>query len=353
MTTPDGWVTRELHGLRYRCLEDCGFCCTFTAEANDHELLRLRSKFPKLPVTRSEGMTLLGLQGGCGACTLLKERKCTAYEERPAHCRYFPFHVYFGRRTEVYVNRCCRGVEVAPGGDLAAKFKAQVQDLASPFRLRREQEKADKVRATFERNARAAGVWGDVDVEIARLLERGASWFDPATWPATPTGADDEAGSPGEAWQVALAPFGLDDAVARPFHLAADLQWLGFQGGAAGVTAQHLGENGTLVPFQELDRFDEWPELPEKVREGLFSVIARLATRDLLAGSIYHMVDDTAYKIAVRDAAEIRFADMAAALALRADILHRLGIPWDQVPAEAERFYDSAFLDHPTIGGWL
>ncbi|MEA3136681.1 MAG: hypothetical protein QOC71_962, partial [Thermoplasmata archaeon] len=36
-----------------------------------------------------------------------------------------------------------------------------------------------------------------------------------------------------------------------------------------------------------------------------------------------------------------------------AEILHRMGIPWDLVPAEAARFYDSAFLDHPTIGGWL
>jgi hypothetical protein len=64
-------------------------------------------------------------------------------------------------------------------------------------------------------------------------------------------------------------------------------------------------------------------------------------------------VDDTGYEIGVADAAEVRFADLAAGLAVRADILRRLGVPWEQVAGEAERFYDSAFLDHPTIGGWL
>jgi len=349
----EGLETHELTGVAYRCLEGCGFCCTFTAQVSDAELVRLRSKFPALPVTRTEGTTLLGLQGGCGACTLLKDRKCTAYDERPAHCRYFPFHVYFGRRMEAYVNRCCRGVEVSPAGDLRAEFEGQVLAIAPPFRLRKEQEKATKVHAAFERKARAAGVWGDVDAEITRMLARGPAWFDPSTWPPTPTGADDEAGSPGEAWQVALAPFGAEDAVARPFHLPADLQWLGFQGGAEGIVAQHLADGGQLAPFQDLGSFPGWPDLPAAVRDGLFAVIARLATRDLLAGSIYHLVDDTDYAIGVTDATEVRFADMAAALAVRADILHRLGVPWEAVPAEAERFYDSAFLDHPTIGGWL
>ncbi len=347
------WNRAELSGLAYRCLEDCGFCCTFTAEVTSPELTRLRTGFPTLPVTRSGEMMLLGLQGGCGACTLLKDRKCTAYEERPAHCRYFPFHVYFGRRTEVYVNRCCRGVEVASGGDLASEFKTQVEDLVQPFTLRKGQEKANAVHAAFERSARKARVWGDVDAEVARLLARGAAWFQPDAWPPTPTGESDEAGSPDEAWQVALAPFGQEDAVARPFHLAADLRWLGFVGGGEGLAAQTLAEDGRLEPLAELGSFEAWPVLPEAVQVGLAEVMARLATRDLLAGSIYHMVDDTGYEIGVADAAEVRLADMAAALALRADILHRLGVAWADVPAEADRFYDSAFLDHPTLGGWL
>jgi Fe-S-cluster containining protein len=344
---------RELHGLRYRCLEDCGFCCTFTAEVAEPELARLRARFPRLPVSRSDGMMLLGLQGGCGACTLLKERKCTAYDLRPAHCRYFPFHVYFGRRTEAYVNRSCRGVEPAPGADLRAEFQAQVADVAPAYRLALEQGRADKAHRAFEAQARAADAWGDVDAEVARLLARGPSWFEPSTWPPTPTGAPDEAGSPTEAWQVALAPFGAEDAAARPFHLAADLTWFSFRGGADGLSVDRMAEGGALEPVADLGPMGSWPALPAEVRSGLFDVVRRLARRDLLAGSIFHLVADTDFAITVADAAEVRFADMAASLALRAEVLRRMGTAPHLLAAEAERFYDAAFLDHPTIGNWL
>lgn len=347
--------TEELSGLRYRCLEDCGFCCTFTPEVTGPELAKLRGTFPSLPVTRSGEMLLVSFQGSCGACALLKDRKCTAYEDRPAHCRYFPFHVYFGRRTEVYVNRCCRGVEPAPAGtgDLAAEFKAQVLDNTNTRRLAREQQRADAVHAAFEKAAREAGMWGDVDPEIAAQLARGSEWFVPATWPATPTGADDEAGAPAEAWRLALAPLEAADPVQRPYHLGADLRWLGFRLDGARIVVDTLAENGTLRPDKDLGEMPIWPELPERVRDGLFDVMRRLAKRDLLRGAIYHLVDETGYEVSVADAAAIKLGDMAADLALRAELLHRLGIPWNDVPAEADRFYDSAFLDTPTIGGWL
>jgi len=343
----------ELSGLRYRCLEDCGFCCTFTPEVNAPELAKLRSKFPALPVTRSGDMTLIAPQGGCGACTLLKDRRCTSYEERPAHCRYFPFHVYFGRRMEVYVNRCCRGVEVAAEGNLEAEFDAQVTANTKSFRLEREQERADSVHKAFRTVAKQAGMWGDVDLEVAKQLRRGTAWFRPETWPATPTGAPDEAGSPQEAWQLALAPLGAEDPIVRPYHLGPDLRWLGFRTQGADVIAETLSEDGKLQEFANLGPIPDWPQLPEPVQEGLVAVLQRLAGRDLMAGSVYHLVDETGYEVSVADAAAIRLGDMAADLALRAEILHRLGTPWSEVAAEAERFYDSAFLDTPTIGGWL
>lgn len=346
--------TAELAGLRYRCLEDCGFCCTFTPEVSGPELARLRGAFPALPVTRSGEMLLVSFQGSCGACALLKDRKCTAYEDRPAHCRYFPFHVYFGRRTEAYVNRCCRGVELAPDGSLAAEFKAQVLDVASGQRLRREQERATTVHAAFEKAARDSGMWGDVDAEIAAQLARGSEWFLPATWPSTPTGENDEAGAPDEAWQLALAPLTASDPVQRPYHLDAELRWLGFRIHEGRIVVDTLTEDGKLLPFKDLGEVPQaWPELPETVRDGLFDVMRRLAGRDLLAGAISYMVDDTGYQVSVADAAAIKLGDIAADLALRAELLHRLGVPWEDVPAEADRFYDSAFLDTPTIGGWL
>jgi Fe-S-cluster containining protein len=343
----------ELAGLGYRCLEDCGFCCTFTPEANPPELAKLRARFPQLPVTKSGSMTLLAAQGGCGACTLLKGKRCTAYDDRPAHCRYFPFHVYFGRRTEVYVNRSCRGVEPAPARNLETEFEAQVLANTKSFRLEKEQERADSVHKAFRAAAKQAGMWGDVDAEVARQLQRGPAWFQPGTWPATPTGAPDEAGSPQEAWQLALAPLGSEDAMVRPYHLGEDLRWLGFRLQDGGIVAETLTEDGRLEHFSSLGPMEGWPDLPAPVQVGLVGVMQRLAGRDLLAGSVYHLVDETGYEVSVADAAVIRLGDIAADLALRAGVLHRLGIPWEKVTAEAERFYDTAFLDLPTIGGWL
>jgi Fe-S-cluster containining protein len=353
MAAAPGPDRRELHGLRYRCIEDCGFCCTFTPEASKGELAKLKSRFPQLPVTRSGEMVLLAAQGGCGACTLLKNKRCTAYEDRPAHCRYFPFHVYFGRRTEIYVNRCCRGVEIAPGGDLQREFDEQVGRTAPPFRFQKEQERADSVNRMFEKAARESGMWGDVDREVKSLLGRGARWFQPETWPSTPTGSAEEAGSPAEAWDLALAPLAAEDPMVRPYHLAKDLTWYGFRMEGDEVVAETLTEDGRLVPHKSLGKFPTWPKLPPDVQVGLFAIMSRLAGRDLLAGAIYHLVDESAYEISVADAAAIKLGDIAADLALRADILHRMGIPWPDLPAEADRFYDSAFLDLPTIGGWL
>lgn len=350
---PAGIDTRELHDTTYRCLDDCGFCCTFTAEVNATELTPLRTQFPTLPITRNGEMTLLGLQGGCGACTLLKNRKCTAYDLRPAHCRYFPFHLYFGRTTQAYVNKTCRGVEPAPGRHLQAEFHQQLSSSLNPYRLRKLTEKSQTVHSQFERNARRTGTWADLDQTIHDRLQMGPNWFQPDLWPPTPTGQDDEAGSPTEAWQVTLQSFQATDPVARPYHLTAQLQWLGFQANDTTLHSQTLTEDGRLQPHQDLGAFDDWPTLPPRVRDGLATTMQRLAQRDLLAGTIMHLVDDTDYTLTIPDATDIRLADIAAGLAIRADILHRLGIPWDLVPAETERFYDSAFLDHPTIGGWL
>lgn len=348
-----GLTTTELRGLRYACIEGCGFCCTFTPEASGPELAKLKTRFPDLPITRSGEMVLLAAQGGCGACTLLKNKRCTAYEDRPAHCRYFPFHVYFGRKTEVYVNRCCRGVEPAQGGDLQREFQDQVGNATPPYRLQKEQERADAVNRMFEAAARESGMWGDVDREIKANLARGVGWFQPETWPKTPTGSAEEAGSPIEAWQLALAPMAVDDPMVRPYHLAKDLTWFGFRMDEDEVLAETLTEDGRLLPHKALGRFADWPKLPHDVQKGLFGILARLAGRDLMAGAIYHFVDDIGYTVSVADATTIKFGDIAADLALRAEILHRMGIPWPDVPAEAERFYDSAFLDMPTIGGWL
>jgi len=326
----------ELEGLSFRCLEGCGFCCTFPPEVAKGELARLRARFPSLPLVRKGGVQRLALQGGCGACTLLSRRACTAYAERPAHCRYFPFHVYFGRRTEVYVDRSCRGVEETRGANLTEAFRDQVQSVAPPDALQTHEAQAARVHATFQARARAAGVWGDVDLGLAAAVEH--PWFGEGPSPAR--------------WEEALEPFAARDIVDRPFYLDAGLRWLTVQRDGGRLQVLEMQEDGRLtLEGTELRPAPRAP--PEEARAGLAALLRRLARRDVMAGQAFDLVDAADYRLTVERAARQRVAQVAADLAVRVQVLEALGIPANQLAGEAERFYDAAFLDAPTIGGWL
>ncbi|MFO1533009.1 MAG: YkgJ family cysteine cluster protein [Thermoplasmatota archaeon] len=296
-----------------------------------------------------QGPTLhLAFQGGCGACTLLSRRMCTAYEDRPAHCRYFPFHVYFGRRTEAYVNRSCRGVEpLAPHAltgavmegnraDANTAFQAQVLAVAAPTALAEHEREARRVHAEFERKAKAAGVWGDADAALRDAVA--LPWF------TEPPSA--------ERWAEALGPFAEEDVVARPFYLDAGLRWLTFRRDGTRIEVLEMQEDGSLtVEGTELRPTAKAP--PQSAAAGLQDVLGRLAARDVMAGQTFDLVDASRYRLTVAKAARHRVAQVAADLAVRVQVLQALGVAEEQLAAEAERFYDAAFLDAPTIGGWL
>ncbi|HVM45166.1 MAG TPA: hypothetical protein VM582_04455, partial [Candidatus Thermoplasmatota archaeon] len=78
-----------------------------------------------------------------------------------------------------------------------------------------------------------------------------------------------------------------------------------------------------------------------------------LVARDVFVGSVYALVDDLGYATSVEEATWFRLAEIAADLNVRAHILAAMGVPADALAAELERFYDSSFLDAPTIGGFL
>src|SRR5205823_4591712 len=132
-----------------------------------------------------------------------------------AHCRYFPFHLSFGRQTEVIVNRSCRGVEPDESGNLALAFQEQLVAVAKPSAILEGQRLARKVHQRFERTAREAGVWSDVN-EAAR------------NWLATPGRLAEDAAAPA-ARRAASEPFAEEDILSRPFYLAPDLRWLTFE----------------------------------------------------------------------------------------------------------------------------
>ncbi len=348
--------TTELSGLTFTCLEGCGYCCTFPPEVSGREQGRLRlSLKPKpLKLTLAEdGRTHLALQNKCGACTLLERRACTSYEQRPAHCRYFPFHLHFAEEPEVYVNRTCRGVETAAGGNLAAAFQTSVLANVRPDDLQRHEQEAREAYGTFKRKALRAEAWNDVEEVIADVLSAGPALFTRAGVDvlAERANLDDDADS---LHAVGLEPFGERDVTKRPFYLAPDLRWLTFErDGEAALRVLEMDERGTLTQTGRIENVGAWEDPAPFIVEALVNYLARLTQRRLFVGNVYAIVDNDNYESTVEDATHERFSELVVELTLRARILAAMGTPADHMAEEVERFYDSTFLDSETIGGFL
>lgn len=359
MTLAPRWASvrsAELEGMSFRCLEGCGFCCTFQPEVSGRELGLLRQRLaPKpVPVAVGEDRSYLRLQNKCGACTLLERRGCTQYDLRPAHCRYFPFHLHFAEEPEAYVNYTCRGVERdAPTATLHEAFTANVLKNAPKGEVERHTREAKEAYGAFKRLARRKGAWGDADAVTARLLAQHATMFTDAGLTALTKGAGLDADLDA-LHEEALRPFGAQEVTHRPFYLAPDLRWLTFARPApSSLDVLEMDETGHLEPITTLDGLGAWEAPPPAIADGLAAYAARLTARRLWAGTVYALVDDDEYETSVEEAVHARFVELVCDLTLRARVLEALDTPAATLVDEVARFYDSTFLDAPTIGGFL
>lgn len=346
--------TRELAGLTFACIEGCGFCCTFQPEVSTRELALLREHFrPRpVPLAASGDRTYLALQNMCGACALLSARGCTAYDQRPAHCRYFPFHVYFGEKSEVAVNYTCRGVARLAGADLATHFQQSVLSMAKAADIAAHEKQAREAYGQFERRARRADAWSDAQTTLTQARALGAAVFLGESIERLAAHAAEPL-SRAEMLADALLPFSAADVTKRPFYLASDLKWITFERHASGMRVLEMDEKGALLPRGDIAGLETWEDLPGSVAEALLPYLHSLLARRSFLGSAYALVDDSEYESTVEEATWWRVAEVAVDLVARARVLRAMGIAEHDLAEETARFYDSAFLDAPTIGGWL
>ncbi|MHB8604428.1 MAG: YkgJ family cysteine cluster protein [Thermoplasmatota archaeon] len=345
---------RELDGLAFRCLEDCGFCCTFVPEVEAADKARLVAAGHRLKVSVGHGRTYLQLQGGCGACTFLQRRACSVYGERPAHCRYFPFHVYFGPEPDVNVNYSCRGVERRREATLLTEYKASVLDVVEAGRFETLANEARETYAEFETRARDAGAWAD----SAPLLAETAAFIPRLFTRAALEATSDE--RIGELQAASYAAFESHDPASRPYYLDRKLRWLTFAARATGgLKPAEMAEDGSFRSSGDaLLGLERWVEPPAALASALAAHAAtRLVPRAVFLGSAYDLVDASGYELSVAEALKARAVEVAVDLALRARIVALVApdIASDAsaLADEAARFYDSDFLDAPAIGAWL
>lgn len=338
---------RELADKSFTCLPGCGFCCTFQPEVSVVELRGLRKALPYVQLSMHRDRTYLGLQGDGGACVLLKDRQCSAYEQRPAHCRFFPFHVYFGERAEVYVDLTCRGVVAAPGATLDKAFAesgAEAAALASP-----EAAEARKAHRLFREKATAEEVWQSPAGALARVVATADVLTEASTLETLakaagePASADDLVASALEAWDGPVK--------ARPFWLTGDLRWLTFERDGDGLGVLEMQEGGGLERHGRVDGLARHATPPAPLGD-----YARLLFgRHVFLGSAYARVDDHGYDFGVEEAIAARAGEIGADLALRARLVAALmpqATPLE-VAHEVTRFYDADFLDSDTIGAFV
>lgn len=335
----DEHATVRAPSSSFACLDGCGFCCTFPPQVTDPELDELEDavNVPRVGVG-PEGGQHLALQGDCGGCVLLEDRRCTAYEARPMHCRLFPFHVYLGRTVEVYANQVCPGLDPDPeqigdAADVDARELSTAIDDALPAARRAELETkhADAIEAydAFEANARQAGVWAEPEAAIDE--------------------ARTETRITREAWRAALAPFHPDDDAALPTMVLPreGFEWRAWRLDDHAFTCFELDEEGGLEPVGEVPE----PSIREPVPEACYDVLDRLIGYACFVGNVFDRVDHARYEVHTRDAAWGEMNEVLAELAVRAHLLEAEGVP--VTPRWLAATYEAAFFDRPTIGAWL
>ncbi|MDX1611831.1 MAG: YkgJ family cysteine cluster protein [Candidatus Thermoplasmatota archaeon] len=321
---------------RFACLEGCGFCCTYPPQLDQArwDAISQATGLKQVGLDPQGGLRL-PLQGGCGGCALLEQRACTAYELRPAHCRYFPFHVYFGRVVEVYADRVCPGLDPAP--DLAGEQAtvalpealAQAFATAEVAELEAHMERAQQVHQAFEQNAREAGVWDDPEE---------------ARWDALAHVA------PGpQAWEEARVPFEAEEPERLPTMVLPrpSFPWRMWRIQGDEAEALSFTETGELRTEHRV----ALPEPPGTLPDAVRTTLHRLVGLEGFVGAAFDLVDASAYSLPVTAAVQKLVDQVAASLLLRIPLLQAEGL---EPTAEAlAASYEPEFFDLPSIGGWL
>lgn len=329
----------------FACREGCGFCCTYPPKVSGDRLAAIEEERGSTQTARdAHGNRRLPLQGGCGGCVLLEERVCQAHQHRPDHCRLFPFHVYLGRSVEVVVDRVCPGV--APD-DAPAGPHEPAEGFASWEPARAIDEAAREALTVLD---------GEELAERARrvrqlheAVEAQARWMD--DW-RPPAEAIDEllpdATVTERAWEQALEPFGAEDVAQLPTSVLPDEE--GFPWRAWRIRDDQV----EMLRFDEEGRSKLVATAPAPTRprselaEPVQDTLAALAELEPFVGTCMHLVEQGR---SIEEAVERRLADVAAGLALHAQLLEAEGLP--VTTAWLRSVYEPEFYSLQTLGEWM
>jgi Fe-S-cluster containining protein len=333
----------ELECLRFRCLDNCAYCCLCPPELTGRDREYFRGAHPAA-VEEEDGSFQLGLQGGSGACALLKERRCADYDRRPFHCRAFPLRLHLLDRVQACANLSCRGINREQGPPLSELLQEILRTEAAS-NLAGAASAARREWGNFVDKAFRRGV--PVELQGTRLL---LSDMIPR-WPAE-LEADRE-----EVVELVSETFGLEEASQLPVYVSPAFEWQVFQARQGTLRRFGLKENGELAPS------GSWPlqavpllEMTSDGREEFARYLQMLNRRDPMAGSAALVVRAVHYESEFEEEYMDILRDCALDLWWRASLLAFAGSKSVLGAAEIREgivFCDADFLDMVGIGGML
>ena len=363
----------EVKGKKAECPEGCGLCCLCQPEVLSEERRFFEKNHPKILVWTkgSEPYLALPLKKGKGSCVFLNGRRCDIYENRPAFCRQFPYHIYVGDRVKVELDLSCRGVWTGKGADAEEEAKDIV--LRADGRIKKAMKEAGDVYAEFYRNCKEAGVMGDPAKIRASVKENLDRFTDLAyigkVMEMTMTeavmtldavkeeSADMEELNEAAAW-TAMDSMASGDPVNAPIYCDENWNWNIFAADPASgrIDWMVLDDEGDLAKkgTASAEEIKIKPLEPEG-REVLKRYISVLNQRDSFLGNVFSLMDAAGYEDDMTNAYYGCLSTSILDILWRASLIdHFMGTGMgERGMREAIIFYDMDRLDAPAIGAFV
>nr|WP_321498024.1 YkgJ family cysteine cluster protein [uncultured Methanolobus sp.] len=270
-----------LKGLRFNCLDGCGFCCSFPAEVREWEpnfpviLERNCEAFKKWENEYSylNGIYTMKQRQDRGSCVLLRDdKRCSIDNIRALLCRTFPVKFFFGWRVQLYASMSCRGFSDKATTDMIDFANEAVAELPEGLM----DQMLEKSKALYASLPEKIHDYMTPDQLRALLLEHVDKML------FYPWSVSDEARVEFE------AELSSNEFLDLPTYLTEELEWQVFRMEDGFVRRVVLKDTGETKNVDSIvySNFSVKPLSSEAIRD-ILVYLRRLASTDHFAGVVY------------------------------------------------------------------
>ncbi|MDP2217052.1 MAG: YkgJ family cysteine cluster protein [Methanolobus sp.] len=334
--------------MDFKCLEGCGFCCTFPAEVRECEpgfnaILKIDRNGVKKWVTTDPyfcNVYTMRQHQERGACIFLREdRRCGIYPVRSLLCRIFPIKIFFGQRIQLYTSQVCRGFSQDSNSNvLCLKGKEIMEQLPAQMK----EEMTLKAREMYDSLPGKLSDCISPSVLQTRSLEH-VNCMDISNEIVTQRDKDDF-----------TSQLSSEEFINLPTYLTADMQWLVFRLNGRLLERIKLERTGEIETTGNIDySFLSLRPLSADAANALRKYLEIIVKRDHFAGVIYLHALEQERNVPLIDLVTTYIDGIAASLLLRANLLAAFeghDIIDADVIKEAIIFSDGYLATEPSYG---